>query len=673
MLGIELLKLLRVRERAGSVIPAPTPQGLCFDCGQRQQREWSCLPREKHVFAVESIEKKRIRKGRIQYLVKWRGWSPKYNTWEPEENILDPRLLVAFQNRERQEQLLGYRKRGPKPKNLLLQVPSFARRSSILSGFQEPSLDEDSQTKSGPVQMHRPQMQQYQLNSKKHHQYQPNYKECPVWSPPIKDGIWPSALQQKWVRDKDSGCLRKVKDLPIGLKKLPTHLSASEPALNPNTKEAVLPNGVGRQRLGQHRAKWKKLCIWASCQMISHCKLTTKPNLTPWPFEMGGPVPGWTRGGNQLAQNGASALKRHLSAPEDDRSGCKKFLSSRSISNPKQRPQIQHSRKRHWQHLNKQRNLFLGRLEYLVKWKGWSPKYSTWEPEENILDSRLFVAFEERERERELFGPKKRGPKPKTFLLKSLSLPPELGRGYEPLCPPFSLPAPSTGGESVRTRPLEPARDHRPPALHSSTADRSVSAPKKRGPKPKLRFKDGLNSGPVQEPAKRRSEEQMTYGPVKLGKHAPPEGEKSGSEMRVIKLARRHQEDPSYAQKQTRALPSGSIHHYSLDRNMYMHRAGFDLQNCRTKECSAGTSPPQPKLKHLSKNSIYQPDGAPRDPPSLVAKIPVSRILGEPDEDSWSPCLNNVEKVVVTDVTTNFLTVTIKESSTDQGFFKDKR
>ncbi|CAN8194056.1 unnamed protein product [Coccothraustes coccothraustes] len=128
-----------------------------------------------HVFAVESIEKKRIRKGRVEYLVKWRGWSPKYNTWEPEENILDPRLLIAFQNRERQEQLMGYRKRGPKPKPLVVQLPSFARRSNILTGLQEPAVDTRPKLdlgSSGKSQQH-----QYELNSKKHHQYQPNGKE----------------------------------------------------------------------------------------------------------------------------------------------------------------------------------------------------------------------------------------------------------------------------------------------------------------------------------------------------------------------------------------------------------------------------------------------------------------------------------------------------------------
>jgi hypothetical protein len=33
----------------------------------------------------------RTRNGKIEFLVKWKGWSPKYSTWEPEENILDPR------------------------------------------------------------------------------------------------------------------------------------------------------------------------------------------------------------------------------------------------------------------------------------------------------------------------------------------------------------------------------------------------------------------------------------------------------------------------------------------------------------------------------------------------------------------------------------------------------
>uniref|UniRef100_A0A8C6SR34 Chromobox homolog 7b n=1 Tax=Neogobius melanostomus TaxID=47308 RepID=A0A8C6SR34_9GOBI len=48
------------------------------------------------VFAVESILKKRVRKGNVEYLLKWKGWPPKYSTWEPEEHILDQRLFQAM-------------------------------------------------------------------------------------------------------------------------------------------------------------------------------------------------------------------------------------------------------------------------------------------------------------------------------------------------------------------------------------------------------------------------------------------------------------------------------------------------------------------------------------------------------------------------------------------------
>ncbi|XP_077489798.1 uncharacterized protein LOC144100809 [Amblyomma americanum] len=65
------------------------------------------------VFAAENIQRKRIRKGRVEYLVKWRGWSHKYNTWEPEENILDGRLLEAFESSQKDS---GSGRRGHKSK-----------------------------------------------------------------------------------------------------------------------------------------------------------------------------------------------------------------------------------------------------------------------------------------------------------------------------------------------------------------------------------------------------------------------------------------------------------------------------------------------------------------------------------------------------------------------------
>jgi len=51
------------------------------------------------VFAAEKINRKRIKNGKVEYLVKWKGWSPKYSTWEPEENILDQRLIQIFKEK----------------------------------------------------------------------------------------------------------------------------------------------------------------------------------------------------------------------------------------------------------------------------------------------------------------------------------------------------------------------------------------------------------------------------------------------------------------------------------------------------------------------------------------------------------------------------------------------
>ncbi|PSS24538.1 Chromo domain protein [Actinidia chinensis var. chinensis] len=39
-------------------------------------------------YEIEAVRKKRIRKGEVQYLIKWRGWPETANTWEPLENLL---------------------------------------------------------------------------------------------------------------------------------------------------------------------------------------------------------------------------------------------------------------------------------------------------------------------------------------------------------------------------------------------------------------------------------------------------------------------------------------------------------------------------------------------------------------------------------------------------------
>ncbi|XP_010784448.1 chromobox protein homolog 7-like [Notothenia coriiceps] len=74
------------------------------------------------VFAVESITKKRVRKGNVEYLLKWQGWSPKYSTWEPEDNILDPRLVLAYEEHQEKIRALAYRRKGLRPRRLLLRV-----------------------------------------------------------------------------------------------------------------------------------------------------------------------------------------------------------------------------------------------------------------------------------------------------------------------------------------------------------------------------------------------------------------------------------------------------------------------------------------------------------------------------------------------------------------------
>ncbi len=52
--------------------------------------------KDSDIYAAEKIIKSRRRAGKLQYLVKWANYPVSQSTWEPEENILDQRLLDQF-------------------------------------------------------------------------------------------------------------------------------------------------------------------------------------------------------------------------------------------------------------------------------------------------------------------------------------------------------------------------------------------------------------------------------------------------------------------------------------------------------------------------------------------------------------------------------------------------
>ncbi|XP_030829163.1 chromobox protein homolog 1 [Strongylocentrotus purpuratus] len=81
----------------------PEPEG---EENEEKKTEGESEEEEEEVYQVEKVVDKRIHKGRVEYLLKWKGYGDDESTWEPQDNLECPDLIEAYEKKIREKEAL---------------------------------------------------------------------------------------------------------------------------------------------------------------------------------------------------------------------------------------------------------------------------------------------------------------------------------------------------------------------------------------------------------------------------------------------------------------------------------------------------------------------------------------------------------------------------------------